>query len=65
MGFVVDYYDLGKAVAAIVDRNQRGEELQQIPVAEADFVLMINQTTSDLLGVKIPEFETIKTLTIP
>jgi putative ABC transport system substrate-binding protein len=65
MGFVVDYYDLGKAVAAIVDRNQRGEELQQIPVAQADFVLMINQTASDLLGVKIPEFETIKTLIIP
>ena len=65
MGLVVDYYDLGKAVAAIVDRNQRGEELQQIPVTQAEFSLMINQTTSDLLGVKIPEFESIKTKIIP
>ena len=65
MGFVVDYYELGKAVAAIVDRNQRGEELQQIPVVRADFSLMINQTTSDLLGVKIPEFESLNTKIIP
>lgn len=65
MGLVVDYYDLGKAVAAIVDRNQRGEELQQIPVTQAEFSLMINQTTSDLLGVKIPKFESMKTKVIP
>ncbi len=65
MGFAVDYYELGKAVAAIVDRNQRGEELRQIPVVRADFSLMINQTTSDLLGVKIPEFKSIKTKIIP
>jgi putative ABC transport system substrate-binding protein len=65
MGFVVDYYELGKSVAAIVDRNQRGEALQQIPVVRADFTLMINQTTSDLLGVKIPEFESLKTKIIP
>ena len=65
MGLVVDYYDLGKAVAAIVDRNQQGEELQQIPVIQAEFSLMINQTTSDLLGIKTPKFESMKTKIIP
>lgn len=65
MGFAVDYYQLGQAVAAIIDRNQRGEELQQIPVARGDFSLMINQTTSELLGIKKTEFESMTIEIIP
>jgi len=65
MGFAVDYYELGKAVATIADRNQRGEELQKIPVARGDFSLMINQTTLELLGIKRPEFESMTIEIIP
>lgn len=54
-GLAVDYYGLGKSVAVIVDRNQRGEELSQISVAQAEFSLMINKTTKDMLGLQIPQ----------
>jgi len=56
MGVVSEYYALGKAVARIVDRHQRGEKLQSIPVqTQRQPTLVINTTTSELLGVKIPE----------
>lgn len=56
MGVVGDYYQLGRAVANMVDRNQRGEELGTIPVEPTqDVTLMINRTTAELLGVKIDE----------
>ena len=56
MGVVPDYYDLGKAVAMIVHRHQRGEKLQNIPVQTANEpVLVINQSTSQALGIDISE----------
>ncbi|UCD33639.1 MAG: ABC transporter substrate-binding protein [Desulfobacterales bacterium] len=56
IGVVVDYYQLGRSAAKIVDRHQQGEKLQNIPVAKAEEpYLIINKTTSDLLNIKIPE----------
>jgi putative ABC transport system substrate-binding protein len=54
MGVVGDYYQLGRSVANIVDRHQKGENLGKIPVQPIQNVmLMINRTTAGLLGVKI------------
>ena len=56
MGVVIDYYELGRAVAKIVDRNQKGEKLQDIPIEKIKKTsLVINKTTSDILNIKIPE----------
>ncbi len=55
MGHVVDYYKLGRAVATIVDRHQKGENLGEIPVYRVlDPTLMINRTTSEMLNFSIP-----------
>lgn len=54
MGMVGDYYQLGEAVAGIVDRHQSGEELGSIPVEGIKTgTLMINRTTADLLRIRI------------
>ena len=56
MGVVFDYYQLGITVARIIDRHQKGEKLQNIPIANAEEpYLLINKTTSDILHIKIPE----------
>jgi len=56
MGHVVDYYKLGRAVATIVDRHQKGESLGEIPVYRVlDPTLMINKTTSEILNFSIPD----------
>lgn len=56
IGVVIDYYQLGRAVAKIVDRHQKGEKLQNIPIEKVEEpYLVINKTTSDILNVKIPE----------
>jgi len=56
VGVVVDYYQLGKAVARIIDRHQKGESLQGIPIQKAERpYLIINKTTSDLLDMKLSE----------
>ncbi len=56
MGVVIDYYQLGRAVAKIVDRHQKGEKLQNIPIEKVEEpYLVINKTTSDILNIKIPE----------
>jgi len=56
MGVVVDYYHLGRSVAKIVDRHQKGEKLQNIPIEKVEEpYLVINKTTSDILNIKIPE----------
>lgn len=56
MGVVVDYYELGRTAAKIVDRNQKGEKLQDISVENIKKTsLVINKTTSDILNIKIPE----------
>jgi len=56
MGVVIDYYQLGRAAAKIVDRHQKGEKLQNIPIGKVkEPYLLINKTTSDILNIKIPE----------
>jgi len=56
IGHVVDYYRLGRAVATIVDRHQKGESLGEIPVYRVlDPTLMINRTTSEILNFSIPD----------
>jgi ABC-type uncharacterized transport system substrate-binding protein len=56
MGVVFDYYQLGRTVARIVDRHQKGEKLQNIPIAKVEEpYLLINKTTSDILNINIPE----------
>ena len=56
MGVVTDYYSLGKTVASIVDRHQKGEKLQNIPIERVEKpYLIINKTTSDILNIRIPE----------
>jgi ABC-type uncharacterized transport system substrate-binding protein len=56
IGMVPDYYELGKGVASIVDRHQKGAQLQTIPVYRpTKFILMVNKTTANLLQVKVPE----------
>ena len=54
MGVAGDYYDLGKSVATIVDRHQKGTPLENIPVERfSNFKLLINQATADLLGLSL------------
>lgn len=56
LGVVPDYYRLGKVVASIVDRHQKGESLQQIAIeTPKEPLLMINKTTATLLHVKLPD----------
>ena len=56
MGVVPNYYQLGRAVAAIVDRHQKGEKLESIPVhTQKTPAVVINKTTSQALGIDIPE----------
>ena len=56
MGVVIDYYQLGRTVARIVDRHQKGEKLQNIPIEKVEEpYLVINKTTSDILNINIPE----------
>jgi ABC-type uncharacterized transport system substrate-binding protein len=56
MGVVTDYYKLGKTVARILDRHQKGEKLQDIPIERVENpYFIINKTTSDILSINIPE----------
>ena len=56
MGVVIDYYQLGRTVARIIDRHQKGETLQSIPIEKVEEpYLVINKTTSDILNINIPE----------
>jgi len=59
MGVVPDYYEMGRVAATIVDRHQKGEILQDIPVQQGyrikEPTLMINKTTSEILNFSIPE----------
>jgi putative ABC transport system substrate-binding protein len=52
MGLTSSYYDLGKAVAFIVDQNQKGMPLAEIPVAKpTSFTVLINKKTAEALGI--------------
>jgi putative tryptophan/tyrosine transport system substrate-binding protein len=55
-GVIPDYYKLGKVVAKIIDRHQKGEQFENIPVGTPeDPLIMVNKTTAKTLGVTIPE----------
>ena len=56
LGTIPDYYKLGTIVASIVDRHHKGEKLEDIPIQlPKEAILMVNKTTSAMLGVSIPE----------
>jgi putative ABC transport system substrate-binding protein len=65
VGVVPDYAELGRGVAAIVDRHQRGEPLRNIPVYVTQTpVLVINETTSKAFGLAIPDALRAKALLV-
>jgi len=56
LGVVPDYYQLGKAAAAVVHRHQEGQRLQDMPVQiDKEPGLKINATTGRLLKVTVPD----------
>jgi ABC-type uncharacterized transport system substrate-binding protein len=55
-GVIPDYYKLGKVVATILDRHQKGEKLQNIPIqTPKEPLVVINKSSSDELNINIPE----------
>ncbi len=56
MGFVVDYLSLGKGVAGIIDKHQKGMRIQDIPIVEpSEYPLHINKMTKEVLGLHLSE----------
>ena len=56
LGTIPDYYNLGTKVASIVDRHQKEEKLENIPIQfPEEPLIMVNKTTSAQLGVRIPK----------
>ena len=52
-GLTSNYYDLGKATAAIIDQREKGKALSSIPVSlPSQTYLLINKTTARALGFK-------------
>lgn len=56
MGFVVDYFRLGKDAAGIIDRHQKGTEFQDIQIVmPTEHPLYINIKTKELLEFPLSE----------
>jgi putative ABC transport system substrate-binding protein len=56
MGLVPDYYKLGKAAAAIVDKHEKGGQLADMAIfTDSEPKMLINMTTARALKVEIPE----------
>ena len=56
LGSVADYRSLGKQAAMIIDRNQKGKKLENIPIpVPKNPKLVINSATSAALGFTISE----------
>ncbi len=56
IGTVTDYTLLGYMAASVIDRNQRGEPLNTIPVqSQVKPRIVVNTSTAKYLGVNIPE----------
>jgi ABC-type uncharacterized transport system substrate-binding protein len=56
MGVISDYHQLGMSVAAIFDRNRKGEPLGRIPVhVPQEGSLVINEQTRAALDLKVPD----------
>jgi len=68
MGVVPDYPRMGRAVAQVLDRHRKGEELGHIPVQEPYLteapILLINEITRAALGLEIPEAVLSKAVTV-
>lgn len=55
-GLVPDYYELGKLAAGIVDQNQKGKQMGEIPVAiSKNPKLVVNRKTGEILGIQLAE----------
>lgn len=64
-GAIPDYYALGKEVAGIVDRHQKGEALRNMAiVTPKEPLIMINKTTSQALNVEFPKDLLAKAVTV-
>jgi putative ABC transport system substrate-binding protein len=56
IGITGNYYELGRAVAAIIDRHQKGMAFENIPVEHfTNLKLLINKSSADLLGLTFGE----------
>ena len=56
LGSVADYYMLGKKAATVIDIHNKGKRLNSIPVQVPENPkLVVNATTSTMLGFNIPE----------
>jgi putative ABC transport system substrate-binding protein len=56
MGFVVDYFRLGKDAASIIDKHQKGTKFPDIPIVlPSEYPLYINIATKEFLGLSLPE----------
>ena len=59
MGLVPDYHELGEAVAGVLDRHRKGEDLGRIPVQQIYLtrapILVVNEKTLAALGLEIAE----------
>ena len=56
MGISADYLKLGEAAGNMVDGHLNGQSLQNTPVFSANEPrVLINTTTADALGLKIPK----------
>lgn len=55
MGLVPDYYKLGQEAALILNKCEKGEKLENIPVVTEDNPKMIvNRTTKNFFKIEIP-----------
>lgn len=56
IGITGDYYELGRAVATIIDRHQKGMVFENIPVEHfTNLKLLINKSSADFLGLDFGE----------
>lgn len=56
VGVTSDYYELGKMAAEIVDQNQKGKKMGEIPIAAPKAIkFVINSKTCSLLGIQVPK----------
>ncbi len=54
IGVTGDYHELGRAVASIVDRHQKGVAFEKIPVAHfTSLKLLVNRPSAALLGLNL------------
>ncbi len=55
MGYVPDYYELGRLAAGIVDQNQKGIKMGDIPIAMSrNPRFVVNKQTCEMMGIKLP-----------